>query len=343
MTHKITLIPGDGIGPEVTLAAKRIIDASGVEIEWDVVEAGAAVIEEYGTPLPDYVLESIKKNKVALKGPVTTPVGKGFRSVNVTLRQNLNLYSNVRPIKSYEGVESRFNDVDLVIFRENTEDLYAGIEHMVSEDIAESVKIISKKASDRIVRAAFDYARKNNRKKVTAVHKANIMKMSDGLFLKCARNIAEEYKDIEFEDVIVDAMSMKLVLTPEKYDVLVMPNLYGDILSDMASGLVGGLGLVPGANIGDDAAVFEPAHGSAPDIAGKNMSNPVAAVLSGIMMLNHIGEFEAALKIEKAVADVLKEGKNVTADLGGNANTVEFTEAIIKAMKKNSTTLKVCL
>lgn len=334
MGHKITLIPGDGIGPEVTSAAKKIIDASGVNIEWDVVEAGAAVIEEYGTPLPDYVLESIKKNKIALKGPVTTPVGKGFRSVNVTLRQTLNLYSNVRPIKSYEGVESRFNDVDLVIFRENTEDLYAGIEHMVSEDIAESIKIISKKASDRIVRAAFDYARKNNRKKVTAVHKANIMKMSDGLFLKCARNIAEEYKDIEFEDVIVDAMSMKLVLNPEKYDVLVMPNLYGDILSDMASGLVGGLGLVPGANIGDDAAVFEPAHGSAPDIAGKNMSNPVAAVLSGIMMLNHIGEFEAALKIEKAVADVLKEGKDVTADLGGNANTIEFTEAIIKAMKK---------
>lgn len=334
MGHKITLIPGDGIGPEVTSAARKIIDVSGVNIEWDVVEAGATVIEEYGTPLPDYVLDSIKKNKVALKGPVTTPVGKGFRSVNVTLRQNLNLYSNVRPIKSYEGVESRFSDVDLVIFRENTEDLYAGIEHMVSEDIAESIKIISKKASDRIVRAAFDFARKNNRKKVTAVHKANIMKMSDGLFLKCARNIAEEYKDIEFEDVIVDAMSMKLVLTPEKYDVLVMPNLYGDILSDMASGLVGGLGLVPGANIGDDAAVFEPAHGSAPDIAGKNMSNPVAAVLSGIMMLNHIGEFEAARKIEKAIADVLKEGKNVTADLGGNANTVEFTEAIINAMKK---------
>ncbi|AKA70796.1 isocitrate/isopropylmalate dehydrogenase family protein [Clostridium scatologenes] len=334
MGHKITLIPGDGIGPEVTSAARKIIDVSGVNIEWDVVEAGATVIEEYGTPLPDYVLDSIKKNKVALKGPVTTPVGKGFRSVNVTLRQNLNLYSNVRPIKSYEGVESRFSDVDLVIFRENTEDLYAGIEHMVSEDIAESIKIISKKASDRIVRAAFDFARKNNRKKVTAVHKANIMKMSDGLFLKCARNIAEEYKDIEFEDVIVDAMSMKLVLNPEKYDVLVMPNLYGDILSDMASGLVGGLGLVPGANIGDDAAVFEPAHGSAPDIAGKNMSNPVAAVLSGIMMLNHIGEFEAARKIEKAIADVLKEGKNVTADLGGNANTVEFTEAIINAMKK---------
>lgn len=333
MGHKITLIPGDGIGPEVTSAAKKIIDASGVNIEWDVVEAGAAVIEKYGTPLPDYVLESIKKNKIALKGPVTTPVGKGFRSVNVTLRQTLNLYSNVRPIKTYEGVESRYDNVDLVIFRENTEDLYAGIEHMVSEDIAESIKIISKKASDRIVRAAFEYARKNNRKKVTAVHKANIMKMSDGLFLKCARAIAEEYKDIEFEDVIVDAMSMKLVLNPEKYDVLVMPNLYGDILSDMASGLVGGLGLVPGANIGDEAAVFEPAHGSAPDIAGKNMSNPVAAVLSGIMMLNHIGEFEAASKIEKAVAAVIKEGKHVTADLGGNSNTLEFTEAIIEAMK----------
>ncbi|NMM64092.1 isocitrate dehydrogenase (NAD(+)) [Clostridium sp. P21] len=333
MVHKITLIPGDGIGPEVTLAARKIIDASGVNIEWDVVEAGAAVIEKYGTPLPDYVLESIKKNKIALKGPVTTPVGKGFRSVNVTLRQTLNLYSNVRPIKTYEGVESRYDNVDLVIFRENTEDLYAGIEHMVSEDIAESIKIISKKASDRIVRTAFEYARKNNRKKVTAVHKANIMKMSDGLFLKCARNIAEEYKDIEFEDVIVDAMSMKLVLSPEKYDVLVMPNLYGDILSDMASGLVGGLGLVPGANIGDEAAVFEPAHGSAPDIAGKNMSNPVAAVLSGVMMLNHIGEFEAASKIEKAVSAVIKEGKHVTSDLGGNSNTVEFTDAIIQAMK----------
>ncbi len=333
MIHKITLIPGDGIGPEVTSAARKIIDASGVKIEWDIVEAGAAVIEEYKTPLPEYVLESIKKNKIALKGPVTTPVGKGFRSVNVTLRQTLNLYSNVRPIKTYQGVQSRYDNVDLVIFRENTEDLYAGIEHMVSEDIAESIKIISKKASDRIVIAAFEYARKNNRKKVTAVHKANIMKMSDGLFLKCARTIAEEYKDIEFEDVIVDAMSMKLVLNPEKYDVLVMPNLYGDILSDMASGLVGGLGLVPGANIGDDAAVFEPAHGSAPDIAGKNMSNPVAAVLSGVMMLKHIGEFEAASKIEKAIEDVIKEGKHVTADLGGNSNTTEFTEAIINNMK----------
>lgn len=330
MLHRITLIPGDGIGPEVTASARKIVDASGVKIEWDIVQAGAAVIEEYGTPLPDYVLDSIKKNKIALKGPVTTPVGKGFRSVNVTLRQTLNLYSNIRPVKTYEGVKSRYENVDLVIFRENTEDLYAGIEHMVSEDIAESIKIISKKASDRIVRAAFDYARKHNRKKVTAVHKANIMKLSDGLFLKCARNIAEEYKDIEFEDVIVDAMSMKLVLNPENYDVLVMPNLYGDILSDMASGLVGGLGLMPGANIGEDGAVFEPAHGSAPDIAGQNKANPSAAILTAVMMLNHIGESEAAEKIEKALAETIREGGCLTEDLGGSAGTTEFTEEVIK-------------
>lgn len=335
MTHKITLIPGDGIGPEVTAAARKVIDATGVKIEWDIVEAGAAVIEEYGTPLPEYVLESIKKNKIALKGPVTTPVGKGFKSVNVTLRQTLNLYANIRPIKTFEGVKSRYDNVDLVIFRENTEDLYAGIEHMVSEDIAESIKIISKKASDKIVRAAFEYARENNRKKVTAVHKANIMKLSDGLFLKCARNIAEEYKDIEFEDVIVDAMSMKLVLDPEKYDVLVMPNLYGDILSDMAAGLVGGLGLLPGANIGDNGAVFEPAHGSAPDIAGQNKANPSALLLSAVMMLKYIGEQEVAEKIENAIAKVVKEGTHVTADLGGTAGTNEFTEAIINEIKKN--------
>ncbi|WML36864.1 isocitrate/isopropylmalate dehydrogenase family protein [Clostridium sp. OS1-26] len=333
MDHKVTLIPGDGIGPEVIGAARKIIDASGVNIEWDVVKAGEEVIEEFGTPLPEYVLESIKRNKVALKGPVTTPVGKGFKSVNVTLRQTLNLYSNIRPIKTYDGIKSRYENVDLVIFRENTEDLYAGIEHMVNDEIAESIKIISKKASDRIVRAAFQYARKNNRKKVSAVHKANIMKLSDGLFLKCARNIAKEYSDIEFEDVIVDAMSMKLVLDPEKYDVLVMPNLYGDILSDMAAGLVGGLGMVPGANIGENGAVFEPAHGSAPDIAGMNKSNPIAAVLSGIMMLKHIGEFDAAAKIEKAIKKVVRDGMHVTPDLGGNAGTSEFTEAIIKEMK----------
>ncbi|MBC2579543.1 isocitrate dehydrogenase (NAD(+)) [Clostridium sp. DJ247] len=332
MTHKITLIPGDGIGPEVTAAARKVIDAAGVKIEWEVVKAGEEVIKEYGTPLPDYVLDSIKKNKVALKGPVTTPVGKGFRSVNVTLRQTLNLYANIRPIKTYEGIKSRFSDVDLVIFRENTEDLYAGIEHMVSEDIAESIKIISKKASDRIVKYAFDYAKKHGRTKVTAVHKANIMKLSDGLFLRCARNVAEAYEDVKFDDVIVDAMSMKLVMDPEKYDLLVMPNLYGDIISDLAAGLVGGLGMVPGANIGEDGAVFEPAHGSAPDIAGQNKANPVATILSGVMMLNHLGELEAAAKIEAAVAKVIKEGKVVTADLGGDAGTDEFADAIIKAI-----------
>jgi isocitrate dehydrogenase (NAD+) len=335
MTHKVTLIPGDGIGPEVTAAARRVIDASGVDIEWEVVEAGADVIEEFGTPLPQYVLESIKKNKVALKGPVTTPVGKGFRSVNVTLRQNLNLYANIRPIKTYEGIKSRFSNVDLVVFRENTEDLYAGIEHMVNEEIAESIKIISKKASDRIVKFAFEYARNQGRKKVTAVHKANIMKLSDGLFLKSARKVAEEYKDVQFDDVIVDAMSMKLVMNPEKYDLLVMPNLYGDILSDLAAGLVGGLGMVPGANIGEDGAVFEAAHGSAPDIAGQDKANPIATILSGVMMLNYIGEFEAADKIENAIAKILKEGKYVTADLGGNVGTREFTEAIVNEMSFN--------
>jgi len=332
MVHKITLVTGDGIGPEVTSAARKIIDASGVNIEWEVVEAGAGVIEQYGTPLPEHVIETIRRNKIALKGPITTPVGKGFKSVNVTLRQTLKLYANVRPIKTYEGIDSKFKDVNLVVVRENTEDLYAGIEHMVSEDIAESIKIISKKASDNIVKYAFDYAVKNGRKKVTAVHKANIMKLSDGLFLKCARNISEEYKNIKFEDVIVDAMAMKLVLNPEKYDVLVMPNLYGDILSDLASALVGGLGVVPGANIGLEGAIFEPAHGSAPDIAGKNISNPCATVLSGVLMLRHIGELEAADKIENAIIKVLKERKCVTPDLGGTATTSEFTEAVIKAL-----------
>jgi isocitrate dehydrogenase (NAD+) len=331
--HKVTLIPGDGIGPEVIFAAKKIIDAAGVKIEWDMLQAGAGVIEKYGTPLPDHVIENIKKNKIALKGPVTTPVGKGFRSVNVNLRQTLNLYANIRPVKTYEGVKSRYDNVDLVIFRENTEDLYAGIEHMINEDIAESIKIISKKASDKIVKAAFEYARTHNRKKVTAVHKANIMKMSDGLFLKCARSIAEKYTDIEFEDIIVDAMSMKLVLNPEKYDVLVMPNLYGDILSDMASGLVGGLGLMPGANIGDAGAVFEPAHGSAPDIAGQNKANPSAAILSSVMMLKYIGEHEAAERIEHALAKVIKAGKYVTRDIGGTSGTHEFTEVVINELK----------
>ncbi|MDV3428664.1 MAG: isocitrate/isopropylmalate dehydrogenase family protein [Bacillota bacterium] len=333
MSKIITLIKGDGIGPEVTLAAKKVIEAAGSDIIWEEVEAGAHVIEKYGTPLPEYVLESIKKNKVALKGPVTTPVGKGFRSVNVTLRQSLNLYANIRPIKTFEGIPSRYENVDLIIVRENSEDLYAGIEHMIGEDAAESIKIITRKASERIVKYAFDMAVNEGRKKVAAVHKANIMKLSDGLFLKSARKIAEEYKDIAYEDVIVDAMSMKLVLNPEKYDVLVMPNLYGDILSDMAAGLVGGLGLVPGANIGEDGAVFEPAHGSAPDIAGKNIANPTACILSGVMMLRYIGDNENADKIEKAVEEVLKNKENLTFDLGGKLTTEQFTEKIIEKLK----------
>lgn len=332
MTRKVTLIKGDGIGPEVCEAAKKVVDKSGASIEWEEFDAGTSVIEKYGTPIPEHIIESIKKNKVALKAPVTTPVGKGFRSVNVTLRKSLNLYANIRPIKTYAGVKSRYENVDLVIFRENTEDLYAGIEHMINDEIAESVKIISRKASMNIVKAAFDYAVKNGRKKVTAVHKANIMKLSDGLFLRTAEEVAKDYKDIEFESVIVDAMSMKLVLNPEDYDVLVMPNLYGDILSDMASGLIGGLGLVPGANIGKDAAVFEAAHGSAPDIAGQNKANPTAIILSAVMMLKYLGEDAAADKIEKAVENVLKEGKYLTCDLGGNATTDKFTEAIISKL-----------
>ncbi|ABS42164.1 isocitrate/isopropylmalate dehydrogenase family protein [Clostridium botulinum] len=330
MKHNITLIPGDGIGPEVTEAARKVIDAVGVDINWHVVEAGEKVLDQYGTPLPDYVLDSIKETKVALKGPVTTPVGKGFRSVNVTLRKSLNLYANIRPVKSYKGIKSRYENVDLIIVRENTEDLYAGIEHMIGDDIAESIKVITKKASDRIVDYAFDMARKENRNKVTAVHKANIMKLSDGLFLNCAKEVASKNKDIDFEDVIVDAMAMKLVLNPEKYDVLVMPNLYGDILSDMAAGLVGGLGLLPGANIGYEGAVFEAAHGAAPDIAGKNKANPTACILSGAMMLNYIGENEKAKKIENAIEKVFVEGKCLTEDLGGSSTTEEFTKAIIE-------------
>lgn len=332
MSYNITLIPGDGIGPEVMGAAKAVIDASGVEINWDIVDAGEGVIEEYGTPLPEHVIESIKKNKVAIKGPVTTPVGKGFRSVNVGLRQALDLYANVRPVKTYKGVPSRYENVDLIIVRENTEDLYAGIEHSIGDIAAESIKIITKKASDRIVEFAFDIAEKQGRKKVTAVHKANIMKLSDGLFLRCAREIAAAHRDIEFSDMIVDAMSMRLVQSPEKYDVLVMPNLYGDILSDMAAGLVGGLGVVPGANIGEDTAIFEAVHGSAPDIAGQNIANPTAAILTGVMMLRYLGEFEAADKIDNAIAKVLSEGKVVTSDLGGKAKTTEFTEEIIKSL-----------
>lgn len=333
--HRVTLIPGDGIGPEIADATVRVIEASGVDIEWEVVEAGEKVMEKEGTPLPDYVLDSVKRNKVALKGPITTPVGTGFRSVNVALRKALDLYANLRPARSYPGTKSRYDNIDLVIVRENTEDLYAGVEHKVGDDAGESIKIITRKASERIVRFAFEYARRENRKKVTAVHKANIMKYTDGLFLECARNVAVNYPDIEFEDRIVDNMSMQLVMKPELYDVLVLPNLYGDIVSDICAGLVGGLGLAPGANIGDEIAVFEPVHGSAPKYAGQNKVNPVAIILSGVLMLKHLGENEAAARIDKAVAHVLAEGIHVTYDLGGEAGTSEMADAIIKRLKQN--------
>ena len=327
--HTVTLIPGDGIGPEVTDAMVKVVEASGAKINWEKVQAGEAVIEKYNTAIPDYVIDSIKKNKVAIKGPITTPVGKGFKSVNVTLRQKLDLYVNLRPIKSFKGIKSRYEDVDLVIVRENTEDLYAGIEHKIGDYAAESIKIITKPACERICKFAFDYAKDNNRKKVTGVHKANIMKLSDGLFLNTFREVAKDY-NIESDDLIVDAAAMNLVLNPENYDVMVMPNLYGDILSDLCSGLVGGLGIIPGANIGKDVAVFEAVHGSAPQIAGQNIANPTAIIQSSVMMLKYLGEVDAAKKIEKALEEVFLKGEKLTVDLGGNSTTEEFTDEIIK-------------
>ena len=327
--YTVTLIPGDGIGPEVTDAMVKVVEASGAKINWEKVQAGEAVIEKYNTAIPDYVIDSIKKNKVAIKGPITTPVGKGFKSVNVTLRQKLDLYVNLRPIKSFKGIKSRYEDVDLVIVRENTEDLYAGIEHKIGDYAAESIKIITKPACERICKFAFDYAKDNDRKKVTGVHKANIMKLSDGLFLNTFREVAKDY-DIESDDLIVDAAAMNLVLNPENYDVMVMPNLYGDILSDLCSGLVGGLGIIPGANIGKDVAVFEAVHGSAPQIAGQNIANPTAIIQSAVMMLKYLGEVDAAKKIEKALDEVFLKGEKLTVDLGGNSTTEEFTDEIIK-------------
>lgn len=334
MIYNITLIPGDGIGPEVIASAKKVIEATGVSIKWETVEAGNKTIKEHGTPLPDSVINSIRKNKIALKGPVTTPIGKGFKSINVRLRQELNLFANVRPIKSFEGIDSLHQDVDFIIVRENTEDLYAGIEHMVGEDAAESIKIITRKASERICRFAFEMARSKGRKKVSLVHKANIMKLSDGLFLESGKKYADIYDDIEFEDIIVDAMSMKLVQFPQDYDIIVAPNLYGDILSDLSAGLIGGLGLAAGANIGEDIAVFEPIHGSALDIAEKDIANPTSAILSGIMLLKHIGEFDSAKRIEEALTKIFKDKKHRTADLGGNLGTKEFTEKLIDTMSK---------
>ncbi len=333
MAHRVTLIPGDGIGPELAEATRRVLEASGVAFEWEVQDAGEAMLAEHGTPLPDSVLDSIRRNKVALKGPITTPVGAGFRSVNVTLRQVLGLYANLRPARSIKGLQTRYEDVDLVIVRENTEDLYAGIEHMVGPDAAESIKIITRAASERIARFAFDYAVANGRKKVTAVHKANIMKLSDGLFLESCRTIAADYEGrIEFEDRIVDNMCMQLVQKPDLYDVLVLPNLYGDIVSDLCAGLVGGLGVAPGANIGTEAAVFEPVHGSAPKYAGQNKANPTALILSGVLMLRHLGEQDAAVRVETALREVIAEGRRTTYDLGGDTGTREFADAIIERL-----------
>ncbi len=330
MAHRVTLIPGDGIGPELAEATTRVLDATGIDFEWETVEAGEATIAQYGTPLPEHVLESVRRNRIALKGPITTPVGGGFRSVNVTLRQALDLYANLRPARSMEGLDTRYEDVDLVIVRENTEDLYAGIEHMVGPDAAESIKIITRAASERIARFAFEYAVANGRHRVTAVHKANIMKLSDGLFLESCRTIAAEYDGrIEFDDRIVDNMCMQLVQKPSLYDVLVLPNLYGDIVSDLCAGLVGGLGVAPGANIGTEAAVFEPVHGSAPKYAGLDKANPTAMILSGALMLRHLGYPDAATDLETAVRDVIAEGVSTTYDLGGSAGTAGFADAVI--------------
>lgn len=356
--YKITLIPGDGVGPEITEAARRVLEATGIAFEWDIQNAGEEVYKQEENPLPERVIESIKKNKIALKGPITTPVGTGFRSVNVLLRQTLDLFCCLRPCKSYKGAKTRYESIDLVIVRENTEDLYSGIEYQkdtndaksiiefiqnttgkrIREDSGISIKPISAYGTERIVRYAFEYARKNKRLKVTAVHKANIMKHSDGLFLEVSKEVAKAYPDIEFEDKIVDNMCMQLVQKPELYNVLVMPNLYGDIISDLAAGLIGGLGLAPGANIGDEFAVFEATHGSAPKYRGLNKVNPMAMMLSGIMMLRHLGEKEAAEKLENAVSSVIKEGKTVTYDMKPSpddptaATTSEVADAVISKL-----------
>jgi len=356
MVYNVTLIPGDGIGPEVTEATRRVLEATGVAFQWDMAEAGAGVIDKYGTPLPDSVLGSVRKNKVALKGPITTPVGSGFRSVNVTLRKKLDLYACVRPCKTYPGVPSPYKDVDLVVVRENVEDLYAGIEFEqgtpealkliqltaevkkgnINEDSGISLKVISETGSRRIVRFAFEYACAYGRKKVTAISKANILKFSDGLFLRVAREVALGYPGIEFEDRLVDNMTMQLVKNPQQFDVIVAPNLYGDILSDLCAGLVGGLGVAPGANVGDEIAVFEPTHGSAPRYSGQNKVNPMAMMLSGVMMLRHLDEKNAADRLEKAIADVIVDGKNVTYDImpdsESGVGTSQVADAVIEKL-----------
>jgi isocitrate dehydrogenase (NAD+) len=355
--HKVTFIPGDGTGPEVAEATRRVLEATGVRFQWDTVIIGSQAQEKFGTPLPDEALQSIRKNKVAIKGPVTTPIGTGFRSVNVALRQSLDLYACLRLCRVYPRIITPFKNVDIVVVRENTEDLYAGIEFARSEpgtrqlldfvlnatgkqirkDSAVSLKTISQTASRRIVKFAFDYARQNKRKKVTAVHKANILKFSDGLFLDTAREVAKEYRDIEFSDMLVDAICMELVRKPQMFDVLVLPNLYGDIISDLCAGLVGGMGVAPGANIGDEVAVFEPTHGSAPKYAGQNKVNPMATMLSGVMMLRHLGERDSADRLENAIVEVIAEGKNVTYDLKADpataVGTSQVADAVIKKLK----------
>jgi isocitrate dehydrogenase (NAD+) len=332
VTHTITLIPGDGIGPEVTGATVRVVEAAGADVEWETYTVGAAAVAQHGDPLPQEALDSILRNGVALKGPVTTPVGKGFRSINVALRKALVLYANLRPVHSTPGIRSRFEGVDLVVVRENTEGLYSGIEHEVVPGVMESLKVITDKASTRIARFAYDHAQREGRRRVTTVHKANIMKLSDGLFLDCCRKVAADYPEIESDDRIVDNMCMQLVVNPEKYDVLLLENLYGDIVSDLAAGLVGGLGVVPGANIGEKAAVFEAVHGSAPDIAGQNLANPLALIRSAVMMLRYLGDPVAAERLERAVERVISVDRKLTRDLGGTCTTTELTEAIVAAM-----------
>ncbi len=332
MAHTITLIPGDGIGPEVTRAVRRIIDAAGVRIDWEVQDAGQAAIDRHGDPLPQSLIDSVRRNKVALKGPIATPVGMGFTSVNVGLRRALDLFANLRPVLNLPGVPSRFGDIDLVLVRENTEDLYSGLEHEVVHGVMVSMKVITRDASTRIARFAFDYARRNGRKRVTGVHKANIMKMGDGLFIACAREVARDYPEIAYDERIVDAVCMHLVLRPETFDVLLMPNLYGDIVSDLCAGLVGGLGVVGSANLGTDTALFEAVHGTAPDIAGQDLANPTALMLSALMMLRHVGEAAAADRIYAAVTKVMANPAGRTKDLGGTATTTSFADAVCAAL-----------
>ncbi len=336
MRHKVTLLPGEGIGPEVAAATQQILDAAGVKIDWEELGARAENTDKGTTGaevLNTAAIESVRRNRVALKGPMATAVAGGARSVNVALRKSLDLYSNLRPVRNVPGVKSHFDNVDVVIVRENTEDLYSGLEHEVVPGVVESLKIITEKASTRIAKFAFEYARKNGRKKIHAIHKANIMKLGDGLFLKSIRVVAEKFKDIEYKELIVDNACMQIVIDPRQFDILLLPNLYGDIVSDLAAGLVGGLGVVPSGNIGDECAIFEAVHGTAPDIAGKGLANPTALIMSAVLMLNYLGERETAAKVDAALIKVYREGKHVTKDVGGKAGTKEFTDAVIKALK----------